>query len=174
MPSAVVLPEDHSNHSTEQGFIPEILRTPSGTLLVEIQGTINVGTRPLITSDLDLQVKDQEYNDNDDDNDCSTDPIMTSSSAQFEKAVLRRLGRLDFSSHLNGKGKEVVLDIGRHQRLRGKITQLDPPLALLHMNPTDSPRVPLTNVKPSSVVIPVVEVIRHKLVFNYRPEPVVY
>jgi chromosome transmission fidelity protein 8 len=77
----------------------------------------------------------------------------------------------------DGNGKNVTLIVGKHQRLRGEIVKLKNPLAILQMAGTDLPAIGPTQLSQGvadSVDIPIIEVITHKIVFNKRPEPVVY
>lgn len=156
----------------ENGAVPGVITTMSGVFLVEIQGTIQVGKRPLISGDLELSIKD---NDDEDD-------AMEESSLPVG-AVERQLGYFDFSKA--DQDNEVTLVIGKHQRLRGKIVKVNPPMALIELEkgeesdiqrqPTQtsqSQRYQPGHDESAELEIPVLEIITHKIVFDSRPEPV--
>jgi chromosome transmission fidelity protein 8 len=146
MPRAIL---EKQQHSATDNLLPQILHTPSGLALIEIQGKIHVGTQPLIQSALDLQVVSEED---------SRDELVDSSKH-------RKLGTLEFSDN----GKDVNLIIGKHQRLRGKISELKTPLAVLKMDELTHSSPLKNDIK----TIPILEVIKYKILFNTRPEPVV-
>lgn len=185
MPVAHLSIKRRQNDAIEK---PPIVNTPSGVALIEIQGTINVGSRPLTSSELHLSVNEDEEESG-------------VQALEFEPSAYERtIGRFDFS-RMEQTG-EVVLDIGHHQRLRGKVVKLKSPLALVQMNPgvereelearaqevgasqahsqsqaqskvagTSAQSVGNVN---ESVDIPVLEIITHKISFTARPEPIVY
>uniref|UniRef100_A0A060T590 ARAD1B02772p n=1 Tax=Blastobotrys adeninivorans TaxID=409370 RepID=A0A060T590_BLAAD len=184
MPVAHLSIKRRQNDAIEK---PPIVKTPSGVALIEIQGTINVGSQPLTSSELHLSVNEDEQENG-------------VQALEFEPSAYERtIGRFDFS-RMDQTG-EVVLDIGHHQRLRGKVVKLKNPLALLQMNPgvdreelearaqevgasqvhsqsQAQSKVPgstqsADNVN-ESVDIPVLEIITHKISFTTRPEPIVY
>jgi chromosome transmission fidelity protein 8 len=137
------------------------MRTPSGTALIELQGAIHLGSQPLAKTSLDLV----PANDQDDPNGSQEDIIDLSGT--------HVLGNMEY----DGNGKNVTLTVGKHQRLRGEIVKLKNPLAILQMAGTDLPAIGPTQLSQGvadSVDIPIIEVITHKIVFNKRPEPVVY
>lgn len=123
--------------------LPEILRTPSGTVLLEIQGVINVGETPLVRTELDLGSLETE-------------------STHEEIPI----GAIDLSQ-VTEAGSPVILEMGKSQLLRGKVVKLGVPLAILEVSAaTDTS-------DNSEAEVPVLDVITHKAVFSARPEPVV-
>jgi chromosome transmission fidelity protein 8 len=119
--------------------LPQILHTPSGLAILELQGTINF---PTVTA-----------------------PEETSSTTNTSTEV----GRLVFPHYTEGvsdpKGgawmKKVYFYIGRHQRMTGEIKKLGKPLAVLRK----------AEGKEEGAV-EVVEIVRYKILFGSRPEPV--
>jgi hypothetical protein len=64
-----------------------------------------------------------------------------------------------------------VLLIGKYQRRRGKIVVLNAPLAVLRTRGDGKSQEERGG---KEVFIPVVDIINYKIIFNSRPEPVVY
>lgn len=124
--------------------LPQLLQTPSGLAIVEIQGTIH-GPHAL-----------------------------PSDSASSNSAVTTRLGRLEFPLYdaqdkSDGKWmKKVYLYVGKHQRLTGEVKRLAKPLGVIQK--TNS------GISDSATGInsdlELVEVVKYKLLFSARPEPV--
>lgn len=157
MPSATLVP---SKHTTElSSILPQILKTPSGVALVELQGTVHRGQKPLAKSSLELDLGNEEdHNGMEEDNDNSGPHLV---------------GTIDFGDD----GKSATLIVGKHQRLIGKIVKLKNPLAVLQMAGPDVSELGPTQLSQGAVDnvdIPIIEVVTHKVVFDKRPEPVVY
>lgn len=151
MPYAKLALEQEKADSLEG--LPSLLKTPSGLALIELQGRINVGSNSLIASALDLE----------------RDTEDVSCSPAFDSTVTRHLGDVEFVEN-----NEVLLNIGNRQLLRGKIVELKPPLAVLDMQQASMTRTQMSQAKETEKLdIPVLEVIRHQILFNNRPEPVV-
>lgn len=195
MPRATLIRKNNVNQ--DYNALPSVLKTPSGLALLEIQGSIYVGSRPLIDFGHGLGLLQETQQDEDNEEEDKNYLHFDNSTVELQK-----LGRFDFSNLEKG-GNEVLLYIGDHQRLRGKIVQLKTPLAVLQMNPHQNcdghsmgqdndvnMAPPSSNVsidstrdnyhrqvaydEKANVEIPILEIIRHKLVFATRPEPVVY
>lgn len=125
--------------------VPNILQTPSGLILIEIQGTIHIGKKALKATDsLELDIHGDQ-------NTPSHDLIGTLDFSQLEK------------------DGEVILNVDQHQRLRGKIEKLNPPLAIMR---TDQAKRKVNHSE--HVEIPIVDIVRLKVVFATLPEPIVY
>lgn len=99
-------------------------------------------------------------------------------------ALLEIQGKLNLPAHndgyngkheigtLNMSDKTAWLWIGNHQRMEGKIVELTPPLGILKRadNYKDTNNL---GGNPDGSAVEFVDVIRHKIVFNTRPEPMV-
>ncbi|CAN6674913.1 hypothetical protein TRVA0_072S00122 [Trichomonascus vanleenenianus] len=153
MPTAVIeKADDYGSIDQVPNRFPEVLHTPSGIALVEIQGIINVNDKPLLGSELDL-AKFEGYQSDDDD---------------ITPGVIRKhLGQFDFSKFDKG---EVTLEVGDNQILRGKVAKLRTPLAVLEMSSSTASSSQDQN---ANTTIPIVEIIRHKITFSLRPEPLI-
>ncbi|MCJ1464146.1 hypothetical protein MMC07_002759 [Pseudocyphellaria aurata] len=142
-----ILPTSPSqNHNP----LPNLLQTPSGLAILEIQGSIN--TPPLPCVDL---------------------PSASSAGAATP------IGRLVFPhySHSNSSEawmKTVHLYIGRHQRLTGEVKKLANPLAVIRRRDiTEEARreeARLDNEQGEELEI--LDLVYYKLLFSFRPEPV--
>lgn len=126
MPSAkVVLRDEPSIREKPTQNFPQVLNTSNGTLLVEIQGTINVGEVPL-TGEEDATERAQ--------------PIT-----QFTE-----LGDIEFGE---GNSNTVTLIVGNRQKLVGKVVKLAKPLAVMEMPPSaDASEIPVTQILTHKVV----------------------
>ncbi|EAS36113.2 sister chromatid cohesion protein Ctf8 [Coccidioides immitis RS] len=147
--------------------LPTLLNTPSGLAILELQGTIN------------LPSNEPHYNDE------QTD-LQSESHAQTP------IGRLVFPDYdasnppSNGSWmKRVHLYVGRHQRLTGEVKKLPKPLAIIRRRQSkdssgaghimrsaarDTSAHPDGN--PSVEELEIAEIIRYRLLFSARPEPV--
>lgn len=155
MPAVILERNVPASHTSNP--LPQILQTPSGLALLEIQGKIHVGNLPLIRSSQDLHIVDEDQDN----------------SNVVNSGDYRKLGSLEFADN----GKDVNMIIGKHQRLRGKVTELKVPLAVLKMDglssvQSGSQRTQSGNTQ-SVKTVPVLEIIKYKILFNTRPEPVV-
>ncbi|PGH27274.1 hypothetical protein AJ80_00984 [Polytolypa hystricis UAMH7299] len=152
--------------------LPQVLQTPSGLAILEIQGTLNVPE-----PDLDAAgVSDsgtQQQNPN-----------------EFQT----RIGRLVFPDYDPDKGpedhawmKRVYLYVGRHQRLTGEVKRLPRALALIQREQQEaSERLAdatatmggatqcISQAKDDDEYdeLEFVDIIHYKIIFSSRPEPV--
>jgi len=132
--------------------LPTLLQTPAGLAVIEIQGTIHA------PGQIDFP---------------STQDDMSSSSLQ--------VGRLEFPLH-DGRDAEggawmrkVYLYIGKHQRLSGEVKKLSKPLLILAKGET--PASSMTDDSemgngPQQEHLDILAVIKYKILFASRPEPV--
>ena len=127
--------------------LPAILQTPLGLAIVEVQGTIH-------------------------------GPFPSSGDAPSQSTEETLIGRLDFPSYDSeepGEGKwmkKVYLYVGKHQRLTGEIKKLAKPLAVIRKADTDCERHDHRMSNPSSDDLEVLDIVKFKLLFSGRPEPV--
>ena len=120
--------------------LPQLLHTPSGLAILELQGTINF---PTVAESEDSSTPD------------------TNASTE--------VGRLVFPHYTEGISdpnggawmKRVYFYIGRHQRMTGEIKKLGKPVAVLRK---------AEGKEDGSVEV--VEIVRYKILFGSRPEPV--
>ncbi|GME68502.1 unnamed protein product [[Candida] boidinii] len=142
--------------------IQDVIATPFGLTIVEIQGTINLPqVKPknlneteetlFIKSSIPKLVSPQS-------DDSKYDHIQTED--EIRNAV--RFGKLE----LDADGQNATLFISTSQRLVGKVETLDPPLGVLRINKNRQESE--LNPIPSEIV----DVITKKVVFRFRPLPI--
>ncbi|KAK9367740.1 Ctf8-domain-containing protein [Lipomyces kononenkoae] len=111
--------------------LPELLQTPTGLALIEIQGTLY-----------------------------AAQPSSDGTPSE--------IGRLTFD------GNTAWLWIGEHQRMEGSVVDLNPPFGVLRRVTTaKQSEVQEENGSPDGTAVEIVEVIRKKILFASRPEPIV-
>lgn len=125
--------------------LPTLLQTPSGLAILEMQGTINLPARDL--------------EDNGEEDSTSLRPDQISETA---------IGRLVFPEYSGEAGdgtwmNRVYLYVGKHQRLPGEVKKLPNALAIIRKKQVD---------EGAQEELEVVEIVKHKIIFSHRPEPV--
>ncbi|KAJ5585537.1 uncharacterized protein N7459_005337 [Penicillium hispanicum] len=127
--------------------LPQLLQTPSGLALLELQGTINL---PATESE--------------NDHDAMTNHSPPVDSASHETPI----GKLMFPDYSPQNPddtkwmKRVYLYVGRYQRMTGEVKKLPRPIAILQKRPSST----------ETEELEVMEIVRYKVFFKNRPEPV--
>jgi chromosome transmission fidelity protein 8 len=122
--------------------LPTLLQTPSGLALLELQGTINLPDGDVATPVSAVPVGRLDFPD------YHPDSLDPSSTAWM---------------------KRVYLFVGQHQRLTGEVKKLPKPIAVVRRRGSaeaDDDEAELAEQ------LEVVEIVKYKLVFSQRPEPV--
>jgi chromosome transmission fidelity protein 8 len=136
--------------------LPTLLQTPSGLALLELQGTIN------------LPEHDGE----------GTVTFPQSNGATTAQAT--PIGRLIFPEYdAKDPGstawmKRVYLYVGKHQRLTGEVKKLPNAIAVIRKR-ADGPQSSgdeMEGVEGGQAELEIVEVVKYKILFSTRPEPV--
>jgi chromosome transmission fidelity protein 8 len=150
----LLIPSSQTLHNASTNPLPPLLQTPSGLAVLEIQGTIH---GPFRTPELEDETRSPKTS---------------------------QIGRLEFplynpqASNDDGKWmKKVYLYVGKHQRLTGEVKKLGKPLAVIRKvdNGSDSDRdgVSGSNVREGTQeALEIVDVVKFKVLFSGRPEPV--
>ncbi|KAE9984411.1 hypothetical protein BLS_002442 [Venturia inaequalis] len=122
--------------------LPNLLQTPSGLALIELQGTIHI---PKPTAE-EMDVDDSKYR------------------------IDTPVGRLVFPQYqLTNPAsdtawmKRVHLYIGQNQRMTGEVKKLPKPMGVMRKK---------AGLESGLEELEIVDVVRHKIVFSNRPEPV--
>lgn len=143
MPSIPVYPPSAPTSPTPSP-LPQLLQTPSGLAILEIQGTINVPAPP-----------------------------STEDGTQDSQQARVPVGKLVFPNHSANNPpedtawmKRVYLYVGKHQRLTGEVKKLGKPLGVLRKRQQEA------REDANSEELEIVDVVRYKVVFSHRPEPV--
>jgi chromosome transmission fidelity protein 8 len=165
---------DAQNHISNP--LPQLLQTPSGLAILELQGTINLP--PLVGDDADWINSDSNRDDD----------------STFETPI----GKLMFPDYspLNPDDtkwmKRIYLYIGKYQRMTGEVKKLAKPLAAIQrrqgrrefglsrdqsvqvMEESDNGDQGLKGESSESDIdeLDIVEIIKFKIIFSSRPEPV--
>lgn len=130
---------NRDSQTTHHNPLPQLLHTPSGLALLELQGTINL-------------------------------PAHDTDSAPFPGDLQQiPIGRLifpDYNPELKGEEdkawmKRAYLYVGKHQRLTGEVKKLPKAIAVLRKK---------KDVEEEE--LEVVEIVKWKILFSNRPEPV--
>ncbi|KAK7713836.1 hypothetical protein SLS57_007341 [Botryosphaeria dothidea] len=134
-------PESRSTTAVVENPLPQLLHTPSGLAILELQATIHSSAIP-------------------------AEPDATDSATHMP------VGKLVFPLYsptdpLENTAwmKRVHMYVGKHQRLTGEVKKLPKPLAIIR-------RKPGTSEEQGQEELEVAEIIRHKIIFSSRPEPV--
>ncbi|KAJ6439604.1 chromosome transmission fidelity protein 8 [Purpureocillium lavendulum] len=122
--------------------LPPLLQTPSGLALVELQGTINLPADQDGETLKDVQV-----------------------------------GKIDFPDFVPGAEgsawmKRVQLYIGQHQRLTGEVKKLPRAIAVIRRRENKAYGSSGGVVEEQGDNLEVVEIVKYKVLFSNRPEPV--
>lgn len=145
--------------------LPQLLQTPSGLAILEIQGTINLPSKHSLDT-----AGNNEFGAED------------TTAAAAAAAVQTPVGRLNFPDYDGGNGdadddswqQRVHLYVGRYQRLTGEVKKLAKPLAVIQRRQADE-SIPTTtdpDARSENVDdLEVVEIVKHKIIFSSRPEP---
>ncbi|KAG2419591.1 hypothetical protein HFD88_004387 [Aspergillus terreus] len=155
MPSIPLHPRASASTNSLTNPLPPLLQTPSGLAILELQGTINVPSE-------EGQGNDPEQERMDD----SPDP----NALTFETPI----GKLMFPDYCPQTTppddtkwmKRVYLYVGRYQRMTGEVKKLAQPLAVVQRRP----QADLTEAEGEQLEI--VEIVKYRLLFKNRPEPV--
>lgn len=155
-----------SNYSSHGGNpLPPLLQTPSGLAILEIQGTLNFPTSVPDEDDTDTAMQE--------------DQAETHSKNKIIETELGKIMFPDYSDLSDPEStkwmKRVYLYAGRYQRMTGEVKKLPKPLAIIQRrqqgeHSSDADLAHNTNSQPDELEI--VDVIKYKIIFASRPEPV--
>ncbi|KAI9791825.1 MAG: hypothetical protein M1816_003370 [Peltula sp. TS41687] len=169
IPIHLPAPNRQPSHPGSSNPLPDLLKTPSGLALLEIQGTLNLPDADHLATTTDEETT-------------PSGPTTTTETS---------IGRLlfpDYSPHNPVAddlcwAKRVYLYVGRHQRLTGEVKKLQRPLAVVRRKMGgggeeeeedevmeeggDENRTGRGNEE-----LEIVEIVRWKIIFSHRPEPV--
>ncbi|KAK1139326.1 hypothetical protein N8T08_001097 [Aspergillus melleus] len=154
MPSIPLHPHASSaadSPSSPANPLPQLLQTPSGLAILELQGTINVPSQ-----DGQEDASDPAGADSD-----ASDPNTPAFETPIGKLMFPDYSPQTTSPDDTKWMKRVYLYVGRYQRMTGEVKKLPQPLAVVQKRPnTDSDE------------LEIVEIVKFKLLFKNRPEPV--
>ncbi|KAH6900083.1 chromosome transmission fidelity protein 8 [Thelonectria olida] len=140
--STALLYPPSKDASTKSNPLPPLIQTPSGFALLELQGTINL----------------PEDNEG--------EPLPNA-----------EIGKIDFPDYVPGAEgsawmSRVHLYVGQHQRLNGEVKKLPKAIAVVRRRVNKVTTGSGGEVQEQGDNLEVVEIVKHKLMFSTRPEPV--
>ncbi|KAI1139531.1 hypothetical protein F5Y05DRAFT_379312 [Hypoxylon sp. FL0543] len=148
-PTVQLHPRKPGTKTTSPNPLPELIQTPSGLAILELQGTFNLP---------------EDHEDSED------------NSQEVE------IGRLVFPDYhpdtqdpsSTSWMKRVHLYVGEHQRLTGEVKKLPRAMAIIKKQANPGEDVHMSDGQSNSTTeeLEVVEIVKYKLVFSQRPEPV--
>ena len=138
--------------------LPALLQTPSGLALLEMQGTINL----------------PEHDDQDATMSTEGNWVTTAQETPIGRLIFPEIDAQDPSSTV--WMKRVYLYVGKHQRLTGEVKKLPKAIAIIrkradglqHENNGGMEGVEAEKTDELEIV----EIVRYKILFSTRPEPV--
>jgi chromosome transmission fidelity protein 8 len=171
MPSVLLYPRisnEAPRTDTTPNPLPQLLQTPSGLAILELQGTINLPARPASEESNEVE---KEAGD--------------SHSGAEGREYQTPIGRLVFPDYVESNAdanqsnwqKRVHLYVGLHQRMTGEVKKLPKPLAVIRRRQranADLSGQGAIEADPAEEEVDeleIVEIIRHKIIFSSRPEP---
>ncbi|QKX55664.1 uncharacterized protein TRUGW13939_02761 [Talaromyces rugulosus] len=171
MPSVPLFPPQKTGSSSSQSTfspLPPLLQTPSGLAILELQGTINIPSWSTTATDKDGDVT---YNDDD---------SLDKDTPDGGKTIETELGRLIFPDYVDGMDadnnkwmKRAYMFIGRYQRMTGEVKKLAKPLAVIQRRQTtENGKGKGEEEEEGGDELEIVEIIKYKIIFASRPEPV--
>jgi chromosome transmission fidelity protein 8 len=165
MPSIPLHPPSKTSNidsNTHNNPLPALLQTPSGLAILELQGTINF---PTTTSDDDTEMETLE------------EPQTEEKEGTKTKIIETELGKImfpDYSDLIDPDStkwmKRVYLYAGRYQRMTGEVKKLAKPLAIIQRRQRSTGNG--YGGEEGQDELEIVEVIKYKIIFASRPEPV--
>jgi len=153
-------PTSLTNPTNKTNPLPTLLQTPSGLALLEIQGTIHSSGISLSTPSSDSY----------------SDSYSAQPDTESQQSKTTEIGRLVFpdynpSNNIDDKKwmKKVYLFIGKHQRMGGEVRELRNAIAVVRRR--EKSRT-LSGDGDAGDELEIAEIVRYKVVFANRPEPV--
>lgn len=142
MTSVKLYPPSKRGGGESPSPLPELLQTPSGLAILELQGTINLPS------------------------DGTGEPLQGS-----------EVGRVEFPDYVPGAEgsawmKSVHMYVGQHQRLTGEVKKLPKALAVVRRRDGGGGGDGGLGGEGEEGSLEVVEIVKYKLMFSNRPEPV--
>jgi hypothetical protein len=145
MPSIPIYPPNRTA-AVPPNPLPQLLQTPSGLAILELQGTIHV---PPLSSEDD----------------------QTDGDTAIDQQVETPVGKIIFPDYFASNPasdtswmKQIYLYVGKHQRLTGEVKKLPRAIGIMRRREGGKDNGPEE--------LEIVEIVKYKIVFTQRPEPV--
>ncbi|OJZ87584.1 hypothetical protein ASPFODRAFT_59978 [Aspergillus luchuensis CBS 106.47] len=158
MPSIPLHPRASNPSARVNNPLPQLLQTPSGLALLELQGTINIPS--------------QENSENNESSGSSPAGPGNPNGAPVFETPIGKLMFPDYSPQFTAPDdtkwmKRVYLYVGRYQRMTGEVKKLPQPLAIVQRRQKE-----LGAAADDKEELEIVEIVKYKIYFKSRPEPV--
>lgn len=129
--------------------LPQLLHTPAGLALLELQGTINMPGQNLENG-------------------------AVNGTADDSGTTIGRLTFPDYNTLTADAGstawmKRVYLYVGQHQRLHGEVKKLPKAIAIIRRRQSEEGSA---NDKEMPEELEIMVIVKYKILFSHRPEPV--
>ncbi|KIN02626.1 hypothetical protein OIDMADRAFT_119511 [Oidiodendron maius Zn] len=150
MPPIPIHPSPARSNRVFQNPLPSLLHTPSGLALLELQGTINV---PLNSDPSSMAITDMQ------------------DSTTSKEIPIGRLVFPDYEESIEDHQwmKKVYLYVGKHQRLTGEVKKLPKAIAVIRRRDGGAQT---EGDEDEDAELEIVDLIKFKILFSSRPEPV--
>jgi chromosome transmission fidelity protein 8 len=163
MPSVALYPPQRGSPqngtiTSSANPVPHLLQTPSGLALLEIQGTLHTPIPDLNSDESDFVLTETQVGR-------LVFPLYNPESPDHENQSWM---------------KRVYLYVGKHQRLTGEVKKLPKPIAVIRKREVGATDVMDLDGKeslfeverPPGEQLEIVEIVKYKILFASRPEPV--
>ncbi|KKA29343.1 hypothetical protein TD95_001960 [Thielaviopsis punctulata] len=144
-PESVKVYPPNPQRSCASNPLPSTIQTPSGLAIIELQGTI-----------------------------AHTDELQAALHNESNSTLSLPVGHITFPNYnpdFQEEGstawmKKVYMFVGGHQRLRGEVKKLPQPVAIVRKRQAENEQ------STGPEILDIAEIIKYKIVFSSRPEPV--
>lgn len=143
--------------------LPQLLQTPSGLAILEIQGTINLPS----SSSTDEQDEPAPTPTNDD----PATPTTTTFETPLGKLMFPDYSPQTTTDDDTSWMKRVYLYVGKYQRMTGEVKKLGQPVAVVQRR-QDLPENGGDVGGCETEELEILDVVKYKMIFKNRPEPV--
>ncbi|PNS16771.1 hypothetical protein CAC42_4735 [Sphaceloma murrayae] len=175
MPSITLHPPS-ATRNPNPNPLPNLIQTPSGLAIIELQGTIHFPEPELDASEPDRKRK-------------RVDDAFSVSAARAQETLVGKLVFPLYDPTVGAEGgtwmKRVHFYVGSHQRMTGEVKKLGKPLAVIRKRRwgqgerqggdggvvSQEPGTGATTEEDQEE-LEIVEIVKYKIVFASRPEPV--
>lgn len=157
MPSIPI--HHHLPSTTTSTPLPSLFRTPNGLAILELQASIN-------TDDTDTNHNNAHDHDHDYHSPNAQAPTFETPIGKLMFPDYSPLTSADDTTWM----KRVYLYVGRYQRMSGEVKKLGNPIAVVRKTSSDSTSISTSTEDTEELEI--VDVVRYKIAFKNRPEPV--
>ncbi|RKF63714.1 putative sister chromatid cohesion protein ctf8 [Erysiphe neolycopersici] len=147
--------------------LPQVLRIPSGLAILELQGTINIPA-------LNFRAEVENATNEGCEDSYVEGPKFGLKPGSSKGLSIGRLFFPDYDEKDTSETewmKKVYLYIGSHQKLTGEVVKLSKAIAVIQKKKSDT-KDKSSMIDETCVQLEIVDIIKYKILFANRPEPV--